>query len=102
MEDNVNVRMTKNQKKALCRQADLAGKKLSVYAREVLLAQSLDTVKMEFYQSINENLLELQRSNYVVTRMLLLLGTEVMKDEDSVIQFYKEIVTEAENRFKKE
>lgn len=100
MNENINIRVSASQKKALVRMADLSNKNLSTYARDVLLSQSLDTAKMEFYQSINDNLLELKRSNYVLTRMVMLLGTQVMKDEDGVIAFFKDISKEAEENVK--
>lgn len=99
MNDNINIRVSEGQKNQLKRLADLSNKTLSNYIRDAALASTLDSAKTEFYQSINENFLELKRSNYVLTRMVLLLGAEVTKDEDSVIQFYKEIAAEAEKRF---
>lgn len=100
--DDMKIYLSTSQKNQIKRMADLSNKSMSEYVRDSALSLTLDSAKAEFYQTINENLLELQRSNYVLTRMILLLGTEVMKDEDSVIQFFKEIVSEAENRFKKE
>lgn len=98
MDENINIRVNASQKKALVRMANLSNKKLSAYARDVLLSQTLDTAKMEFYQSINDNLLELKRSNYVLTRLVMLFGSQVLKDEDGVIQFFKDISKEAEEK----
>lgn len=102
IDDDMKIYLSTGQKNQIKRMADLSNKSISEYVRDAALSLTLDSAKTEFYQSINENFLELKRSNYVLTRMILLLGTEVMKDEDSVIQFYKEIVAEAENRFLKE
>ena len=98
MDENINIRVNANQKKALVRMADLSNKSLSAYTRDVLLSQTLDTAKMEFYQSINDNLRELKRSNFVLTRLVMVLATKALGSEDTVIDFYKELVDEAKKR----
>lgn len=102
IDDEIKIYLSSGQKKQIQRMAELSKKSsVSEYARDVLLSQTLDTAKMEFYQSVNENLTELKKANYVLTRLLLLLGTKVLGDEDSVISFYKEMAADAENKFEK-
>jgi hypothetical protein len=39
----------------------LSGKTISEYVRDTALSFNLDTAKMEFYQTINESLLDLKK-----------------------------------------
>lgn len=96
MKDKVYFRVSEAQKNQIKRMAALSNKTVSDYSRDAVLAPTLDSAKVEFYQNINENFVEIKRSQFVLTRLLLLLGTEVLKSEDEVINFYKEMVMKAE------
>ena len=99
--DDMKIYLSIDQKNLVKRLASLSNKSLSEYVRDAALAPTLDSAKVEFYQNINENFLDIKRSQYVLTRLLLLLGTEVLKSEDAVINFYKEIVLQAEKEYQK-
>lgn len=101
-DDDIKVYLTSDEKKRIERLAGLANKPVSTYVRETALASTLDTAKMEFYHNINENFLEIKKTQFVLTRLLLLLGTEVLKSEDDVINFYQEMAEQAEKAYPKD
>jgi hypothetical protein len=99
MSEKVTFRVTKSQKNQIERLASISKKTVSDYMRDVSLSQTLDTAKMEFYQNINGNFLEIKKNQFILTRLLILLGGEVLKSDDEIIKFYKEMALEAEKEF---
>lgn len=99
--DEMKIYLSTEQKNLVKRMASLSNKSLSEYVRDAALSPTLDSAKVEFYQNINENFIEIKKTQFVLTRLLLLLGTEVLKSEDDAINFYKEMVMQAEKEYRK-
>lgn len=97
--EEIKIYVSAVEKKQIERMASLSDKKVSNYVRDVALSQSLDTAKMEFYININTNLTRIIRSNHVLTRLVMLNGSELLKSDDKLIKFFYEMVEEAENKY---
>lgn len=90
---------TPAQKKQLERLAQINNKSLTQHLLDAGLSLGLDAAKADFYQNINDNLTHLKKTQLVITRLLLLIGAEELKDQDTIRKFYDEAVEDAEKRF---
>ncbi len=95
----LTVRVAPEQKKQLKRLADLAGKSVSDYVREAALKLTFDTAKIEFYQWINADLLHLKKFQYIVTRLLLVVGSESLKSDEKIMNYFRECQRDADEKF---
>lgn len=99
MDDNVNFRVSENQKKRLVRLAGLSHKTLSDYVRDAALSANIGESKYKFYEGINVELINMQRSQFVITRLMLLLGIKLYGTEKAVMDFYHETMEQAQERY---
>lgn len=98
--EKVQFWATPAEKKQLQRLAELNHKTLSQYILDAALTMTLDTAKMEFYESINADLNYLKRTAYVISKLELLIAAEQYDNQDFVVDFYKATMGEAEKIFK--
>ncbi|SFL43960.1 hypothetical protein [Pelosinus propionicus] len=98
-EEEIRVYLTVEQKNQIKRMANINNQSLSKYLLNAVMATSLDTAKMDFYQSINADQLHIKKSLLVLTQLMLLIGSEQLKSQDQIMEFYRERVEDAEQRF---
>jgi uncharacterized protein (DUF1778 family) len=105
--DYIGFRVSSKVKEELQKRADKAGKSLTDYLVDVGLSSNIDTAKAEFYTSINDRLLYVQRTEYVNTMMLKLIANVLVaqsSDPNSslkdVLDYYDNVVKEAEFKFR--
>jgi len=101
-EEEIRVYLTSNQKNQLKRLANISNQSLSKYVLNAAIATNLDSAKMDFYTTVNTNLLHLMRSQLVMTQLMLLIGSEQLKSQDKIMGYYKDCVKDAEKRFREE
>lgn len=95
--EKISARINIEQKNKIKRAADLGGKTLSDYIRDAVLSTTLDSAKMDFYLNINQNLINIKRSQLIITQLLLMMASEQLPvDRDHIMIFYKELVNDAE------
>lgn len=100
--ERIHIRVTSEQRKQLKRTAELSQKSLSEYLISAGLATNLDSAKTDFYHGINSELKAIKKSQYAITKLLLLVGSNQLNSEDKIQQFYEEAVDEFENEFGKD
>jgi uncharacterized protein (DUF1778 family) len=98
-EEEIRVYLTVEQKNQIKRMANINHQSLSKYLLNAVMATSLDTAKMDFYQSINADQLHIKKNLLVLTQLMLLIGSEQLKSQDQIMEFYRERVEDAEQRF---
>ena len=98
-ETEIRVYLTIAQKNQLRKLAIINNKSLSQQLLDSGLALSLDTAKIDFYTTINQDFNYLKRISYVISKLELLIATEQYDNRDFVVDFYKATMLEAENLF---
>jgi|GEM_PF-5545083 hypothetical protein len=97
--EKIEVILSDNEKKQIRRQASLANKSLSQYLLDAGLSTTLDTAKIEFYQTINENLQTLRKNQYIITKLLLLIGSEQLNSQEKIMKYFHRAEKEADEIF---
>lgn len=100
--EEIRVYMTAAEKNQIQRMAGLADKSMSEYVLKSALSQSasVDSAKMEFYQNINSDLLNIKKNLLVITQILLTMATQNLPiEEESMMEIYHECQNDAERNF---
>lgn len=100
--ERIDIRLSVAQKKQLQERAKLNQKTLSEYMLDSALALTLDTAKSNFYQGITVDMTEMKKQLYVVSRLLLLIGSSERLNEDAIIDFFHATEAKAEKIFDRE
>lgn len=100
-DEDIHVYMTSSQKKRLQILAGSSNKSLSQYLVDAGLSSNLDHAKINFYENINNDLLYIKKSLYVLTKLTLLVANDTY-DQDVIIKFSKAAQDDAEKQFKEE
>ncbi|MPL69284.1 hypothetical protein SDC9_15021 [bioreactor metagenome] len=99
--EKVQIWVTANQKTQLKRLAEINQKNMSEFILDAALSPTIDSAKLEFYESINADILHLKKAQLIVTQLLLNLGEDQLKDYDKIMNLYGEAIVDADEKFGK-
>lgn len=96
-DERIRVYATTAQKNQLQRMAAAQQKTLSQFVLDAALSAATSVPP----GPDEKDLLQLKKDNYIIKKLLLLVGSQQLKSEDAVMDFYRKSVSEAENAFAK-
>ena len=97
-QEKISFRVTREQKNQLYRRAALEQKSISKIFMDAASSAS-DKSKIDLFKPITSELTELKKQLYVVSRLLLLIGTSEKLDADTIIDFFRTTEAKAEKIF---
>lgn len=96
--DELRVYMTPEQKNRLRHLAEIDEKTMSEFVLDAALNAKNDSSKSK-NQSLDSDMINVRKSLYIMTRLMLLVGSEQLKSQETIMKFYRETKEEAEKAF---